>query len=104
MLSLLCISSCANMKNIATEQNVSFNAVVGKIGGDCGSASLLTLFSDGKPMIQPVYEINLADSLKIEGMKLLVEWRKPKAGEMIKCTTLGPGYEQIYILNSKRAE
>lgn len=103
-LSLICIYGCANMKKTSTEQDVNFNAIVGNIEVDCGKSRLMTLYSEGKALIQPVYEINLPDSLRIEGLKLLVEWRKPDSEEIMKYHTLGPGYCQVYIVNAKRAE
>jgi len=52
----------------------------------------------------PVYEINLPDSLKIEGQKLYIEYRAPTDDEMMVCFALGPGYHQVFITAAKRAE
>jgi hypothetical protein len=103
IICLISICSCANTKTISSTEKESFNAIVGKIGGDCGESRLLTLYKDdGKPFIQPVYEINLPDSLRVEGLKLSIEWRKPIGEEMKTCLTLGPGYDQIFIISAKR--
>ena len=103
-LFLTCISGCVNRRKSAAEREPNFNAIVGNRSIDCGDSWMLTLFIDGKPVIQPVYEINLPDSLRIEGLKLFIDYRKPEQEEMMKCHALGPGYNQVYIIHAKSAK
>jgi hypothetical protein len=81
-----------------------YNFIVGKIGGDCGNSRLLhfknAMGTENIPYT--VYEINLPDSLKLEGLKLYIEYRSPYDTELKKCTTKGPGYDQIFIISARR--
>ena len=79
-----------------------FNATVIGKGLDCGN-SFLIKFNNGvsglpiNNLDNTFYEINLPEEYKIEGKKIKVEFREPKNDEGMVCTTLGPGYPQIYI-------
>jgi len=105
LICLIIISSCSNTQTVTKEKTKSYNAIVGKVGPDCGLSRLITFYKeDGTKFVNPVYEINLKNSLKVEGTKLNIEWRRPLPSEMMVCHTLGPGYSQIYIIKAEKVE
>ena len=105
ILCSICIYGCTITKSSAHTEKRKHNATVGIIGGDCGASRLLTLYEeDGKKFHKPVYEINLPDSLRIEGTKLHIKWRNPIEKEMMICHARGPGYSQIFILEAIKIE
>ena len=130
-LSLIIISSCSNSKTVSNTKKVnekksnekvlskttpknkvneenkiySNTAIVQQVGPDCGDSYLLSLNEENKTLLRkPVYELNLPDSLKVKGLKVSIKWRKAKSSEMMICTTLGPGYDQIYIIEAEKVE
>ena len=44
---------------------------------------------------------NLPQNLQIDGMIIILNIRKLKNSELTECTTLGPSYPWIYVLNAK---
>ena len=89
---------------VLPDKDSKYNFIVGKIGGDCGNSRLLHFKNvmGTEDMSSTVYEINLPDSLKLEGLKLYIEYRAPYDNELKKCTTEGPGYDQIFIISARR--
>jgi hypothetical protein len=87
-------------------KDCKYNFIVGEIGGDCGNSRLLHFknVTGTENISSTVYEINLPDSLKIEGLKLYIEYRSPYDTELKKCTTEGPGYDQIFIISAIRTK
>ena len=92
------------VNHVLLVKDSSYNFIVGKIGGDCGNSRLLHFKSvmETENISSTVYEINLPDSLKSEGLILYIEYRSPHDTELKKCTTEGPGYDQIFIISAKR--
>lgn len=92
------LASCSKEK--------SYNATVLGKGIDCGDSYLLK-FNEGVSGLpennidNTFYEINLLEAYKIEGKKVNVEFREPKNEEIMLCTTLGPGYAQVFITEVK---
>lgn len=86
-------------------KDCTYNFIVGKIGGDCGNSRLLHFKNviGTENITSTFYEVNLPDSLKLEGLKLYIEYRSPYDTELKKCTTEGPGYDQIFIISARRA-
>lgn len=84
----------------------SYNATVLGKGIDCGEAYLLK-FNEGVSGLpennidNTFYEINLPETLKVDGKKIDVEFRELENEEIMLCTTVGPGYGQIYITAAK---
>jgi hypothetical protein len=92
------------VNHVLLVKDSSYNFIVGKIGGDCGNSRILH-FKNGtgtENISSSVYEINLPDSLKLEGLKLYIEYRTPYDTELKKCTTEGPGYDQIFVISARR--
>lgn len=84
---LIFILGCTSTKTISHDKAKDFNAVVGKTG-DCGNSRLLTIYKEDRTsFILSVYEINLPDSLRVEGLTLSIEWREPIGDEMKRCLT-----------------
>jgi len=96
-----------NKKNKLNEENKIYNntVIVQQVGPDCGNSYLLSLNEENKTLLRKtVYELNLPESLKAKGLKVSIKWRKAKASEMMKCTTEGPGYDQIYIIEAEKVQ
>ena len=92
--------SCNKNENETNE--ISPNATVIGKGLDCGNSYLIKFNDDfsGIPknsLNNTFYEINLPDEFEIEGKQVYIEFREPEDGELMVCTTMGPGYYQIYI-------
>lgn len=101
LIGLTFIFISCNKNEKETNENSVNATVIGK-GLDCGNAFLIKFNNDisGLPensFDNTFYEINLPDEFKIEGKKIYVEFREPKDGELMICTTMGIGYPQIYI-------
>ena len=94
MFLIIALSSCSKEE--------SYNATVLGKGIDCEDAFLLK-FKEGVSGLpennidNTFYEINLPEAFKIEGKKVKAEFREPESEEVMLCTTLGPGYGQVYI-------
>ncbi|RXJ45771.1 hypothetical protein [Gelidibacter gilvus] len=93
--------SCNNVD----DNNELFNAVVIGKGLDCGD-SFLIKFNENSPGLpssidNTYYEINLPNEFKVAGKEIVVDFRKPKENEYFPCTTLGIGYNLIYIISAK---
>jgi hypothetical protein len=90
---------------VLPDKDSTDNFIVGKIGGDCGNSRLLHFKNvmGTEDMSSTVYEINLPDSLKVEGLNLYIEYRSPYDNELKKCTTEGPGYDQLFIISARRS-
>jgi len=87
------------------DDNYSFNAVVIGKGLDCGNSFLIKFDENvtGLPTTidNTFYEINLPNEFKVEGEKIKVKLREPQENEFFPCTTLGPGYNLIYIISTR---
>lgn len=87
------------------DNNELFNAVVIGKGLDCGNSFLIKFNENitGLPntIDNTFYEINLPNELKENGKEIKVAFREPKDNEFLLCTTLGPGYNVIYITSAK---
>jgi len=82
-----------------------YNATVLKQGTDCGEAFLIQFESGqiGLPendFDRTFYEINLDTMLRKDGQKLKIKFRDPTDGEHMICTTMGPGFPQIFVLDA----
>ncbi|MCL1932864.1 MAG: hypothetical protein FWF53_03485 [Candidatus Azobacteroides sp.] len=78
-----------------------FGAIVIGKGLDCGNSFLIRFDNDvtGLPFpSKAYYEINLPEKYKINNERINVKFRVPNAEELIVCTTMGPAYPQIYIV------
>lgn len=96
------ISSCSNNDD---DNNELFNAVVIGKGLDCGN-SFLIKFNEGikglpNTIDNTYYEINLPNEFKVAGKEIKVDFRNPKENEYFPCTSLGPGYNLIYIISAE---
>ncbi len=95
------LASCNKNEEHTNEQLYSLT-VLGK-GMDCGEAFLIKFDENvpglpGKTFDNIYYEINLPEQYKIPGTKIKVEFREPENSEAMFCTTMGPGYPQLFIL------
>ncbi|MFK5958691.1 MAG: hypothetical protein QM495_07440 [Lutibacter sp.] len=87
------------------DNNELFNAVVIGKGLDCGDSFLIKFNENITRLPNTIdntfYEINLPNEFKEEGKEIKVDFREPKDNEFLLCTTLGPGYNVIYIISAK---
>ena len=95
------IASCNKNDDAKDEQ--FYNVTILSKGMDCGDAFLIRFDENvtGLPentFNNTYYEINLPEQYKVPGTKIKVEFREPEQGEGMFCTTMGPGYPQIFIL------
>jgi hypothetical protein len=73
-------------------------------GLDCGNSFIIQFDEDvvGLPLPNKVYyEINLPEKYKIANERINVKFRVPNNDEIMACTTMGPSYPQIYIVDVK---
>ena len=78
------------------------NAIVRGKGLDCSNSFLIQFEEDvvGLPLPNKVYnEINLPEKYKIKNERISVKFRIPEYDEIMACTTMGPSYPQIYIVD-----
>lgn len=96
------ISSCSNNDD---DNNELFNAVVIGKGLDCGDSFLIKFNENIKGLPNTIdntyYEINLPNEFKVAGKEIKVDFRDPEENEYLICTTLGPGYNLIYIISAE---
>ena len=82
-----------------------FDAVVIGKGLDCGDSFLIKFNENitGLPntIDNTFYTINLPNEFKEEGKEIKIDFREPINNEFLLCTTLGPGYNAIYIITAK---
>jgi len=84
-----------------------FEATVLYQGMDCGGTYLISLnnLSGDSTLVNGVYYAeNLSSDLRIDGLEIYLNCRYPKENELSLCTTFGPGYPHIFVINAKIAE
>ena len=99
---IILIVSCEHEEREFSQFNVT---VEGK-GVDCGDLYLIKVNDNleelyritGQEGWQTCYAYGLAEEYKVEGRKLLVELRAPRKSELFACTTLGPGYPWVTVV------
>jgi hypothetical protein len=90
-------------------QSKSIEAQVLNINSDCGVYQIRFLNNldkvielCGKSVIDGVYIAgNLPDSLKVEGLKIILNIQKPSSGQIGFCTTMGPSLNWVWIIYAK---
>lgn len=109
LLGLIIFCSCKK-ENSRTE--FPFKAEVMGIDPDCGLYQIrITERQDqvetmvGKSVGNNIYIANnLPEGLKISGLKILLDLRKPipENNELEVCSAMGPGYPWIFVTNAKK--
>ena len=95
------ITSCEKKEKAIDNRS---NATVRTKGIDCNESYLIK-FDDtvsGLPhntFENTFYEINLPDAYKVDGLRINVTFREPTNSELMTCTSQGPSYPQIFIIN-----
>ncbi|MCB0824263.1 MAG: hypothetical protein KDC09_16315 [Bacteroidales bacterium] len=103
ILSILVFTFFACTKNNPETIDNSPNATVLVKGLDCGNTYLIQFDDDVSGLPQNSWEnifyaLNLPESCMAAGKRVYLEFREPKYNEWVACTTLGPGYPQVYII------
>lgn len=104
ILFILVFTIIACTKNNHETIDNSPNATVLGKGLDCGNTYLIQFDDDVSGLPQnswenTFYALNLPESYKDAGKRVFVEFREPHNNEWVACTTLGPGYPQVYVTN-----
>jgi hypothetical protein len=95
--------SCEKEKEI----DYHFKATVLYRGMDCGDTYLilLTNLSGDSTIISTIYYAdNLSSDLKIDGLGIFLNCRYPENNELGVCTTYGPGYPHVFVIEAEKAE
>jgi hypothetical protein len=107
---LLCgvfLMSCKKDDDKAKAKDFKFEATVISKGLDCGETFLISLknletnsaIEDGT-----YYADNLEAEYKVEGLKIYLNCRNPNNDELLPCTTLGPSYPHVVVLDSEKVK
>jgi hypothetical protein len=93
--------------NEEKEETISYNATVIGEGLDCGETFLIKFNDNLEGLVDNDFEnvfyaINLHNEYKIENLQIEVYFRQPEVDELLICTTLGPAYPQIFIIEAQR--
>jgi hypothetical protein len=78
-------------------------SVIGQ-GMDCGDTFLINLsnLSDDNGLEESTYYAdNLQDDFKVEGIVILLNCRESTNSETGVCTTFGPAFQHVYVLEAK---
>ncbi len=101
------LSGCEKEDDKIIKENFKFEATVLNKGLDCGETFIISLknfetsseFEDGI-----YYADNLDPEFKEQGLKIYLNCRHPNDDEVYACTTLGPSYPHLIVINSSKAE
>jgi hypothetical protein len=103
------ISSC---ENESSDPSFPFEAEVLGINMDCGIPAIK--FNGNLDHINEIAGLktsnaifiakNLPSDLSTEGKTIVLEIRKIENSELRACTTMGPGYPWIYVLEAKEKD
>lgn len=101
------LSGCEKDDDKIIKENFKFEATVLNKGLDCGETFIISLknfetsseFEDGI-----YYADNLDPEFKEQGLKIYLNCRQPNDDEVYACTTLGPTYPHLVVINSSIAE
>jgi hypothetical protein len=106
---LMTVVSIYSCENDPVNQDYEFDAEVLGVNLDCrineikfsnNLDKVIELF--GKSVIDSVYIAgNLPDSLKIPGLKIVANLKKPSNPEFSACTTMGPSLNWVWITAAK---
>jgi len=93
----------------SSQDTLSFKATVLGKNIDCGIHQLK--FTDNLEEViklvgsspQNIYIAeNLPDSLKVEGIKIILNIRKPQGSEIVPCTSFGPALTLIHVIGATK--
>lgn len=103
------LSSCENERS---DPSFPFEAEVLGINMDCGLPAIK--FNGNLDQINEIAGLNssnaifiaknLPSDLQAEGKTIVLMIRKIENSELKACTTMGPGYPWIYVLEAKKKE
>lgn len=100
---VLTLFSCE--EEMADQNFHEFDIEVRGKGMDCGDIFLFDILDDQEDFHRKMnttfsrsYALNLDERYKISGLRMRVKLRKPMDEEFVRCSTLGPSYPQIVIV------
>ena len=103
---ILFFCSCKKDNNLASD--FPFKAIVIGSNNDCSLYEIKILNGlekvnaiTGLSTVDSMYiAANLPDSLKISGLSIQLDLRKPNNDELSACTALAPGFAWIYVIKA----
>lgn len=101
------LSGCDKEDDNINNSNFEYKATVKSQGLDCGETyiiSIESIDSDADIANGNYYADSLDSDLKVEGLIIYLNCRKPNEDELYACTTLGPTYSHVIVTDSKIAE
>ncbi|MFZ7133390.1 MAG: hypothetical protein ACOWWR_13640 [Eubacteriales bacterium] len=101
------LAGCEKDDDEATKEHFEFEATVIGKGQDCGETfiiSLKNLVASSELEDGIYYADNLDSEYKEQGLKIYLNCREPNVDEIYACTTLGPTYPHLIVINSSKAE
>ena len=104
---ILIICSASVSCEMVNPPEYQFEATVLHQGMDCGGIFIIQLnnLSGDTTLINGVYYAeNLSSDLKIDGLEIFLNCRHPKENELSVCTTFGPGYPHVFVIDAEKAE
>jgi hypothetical protein len=105
LISIVILFSCEKENEIQDSNEFQFEATVIGKGLDCGETFLISLKSldDNTDIANGTYYADQLDSdLKIAGLKIYLNCRKPSDTELYACTAMGPSYPHVIVTDSKK--
>jgi len=102
------LSSCEkDIDNTELKKSYQYEAIVKGKGLDCGDTYLVEMKKlTGEATIAEgiYYADNLPPNLKVAGLKIKLNSRNPTSEELYACTTMGPGYSHVVVIESEKAD
>jgi len=100
-------AGCEKDDDKIIKKDYNFKATVISRGIDCGETfiiSLKNLETDSEFKDGIYYAHKLASEFKVPELKIYLNCRQLNPDEGVACTTLGPGYPHLVVINSVKAE
>jgi len=98
--------SCDKDEDELSKENFKFEATVLSVGMDCGETFIISLknIESSSELGDGIYYAdNLGSEYKEQGLKIYLNCREPNGDEVYACTTLGPTYPHLVVINSSKA-
>jgi len=99
------LAGCEKDDDKIIKEDYKFEAIVIGPGIDCGTyISLKNLETDSEFEDGIYIAHNLDPELVVPELKIYLNCRQINSGDGVACSTLGPGYPHLVVINSVKAE
>lgn len=95
---------CEKETDSENEKEYQFEATVIGKGLDCGDTYLIDLkitIGNSDIVEGTYYADDLSSDLKVVGLKIKLNCRKPNDDELYVCTTMGPSYSHVIVIDAE---